>query len=190
MIWPFQTRKANGAYVFASKVAVVAVEKQYGELKEKVRKNERLAAGISSLRNTNGLVSGYALGLASVELAKSNQMKSSLEKSLADAIQSEFENYDKNIHIYKHYEANSYAFQLGVAAGGQEATNKYYNHYYWNKNADKYCFLSNFLTALTSLPWFEEMYAVSVWKTLDEDYGMHVELELISSALKEMLPSN
>jgi hypothetical protein len=189
MIWPFgkssevDMRPLDEAAVSA----VGAVESQFFELHEKIQKSERLSSGINSLRNINGLISGYALEFAAVELSRIRPRRKADEKPLAEAVQVEFKNRNREIHVWKHFEAYSYAFRLGVAGGGQEATNKYSNSYYWDKNGRKPSFLAGFLEAIVyTVPTPDDFYVPGLWQITYEDYGMRIEQSLIAATLSEM----
>ncbi len=136
MVWPFKKRVDSTALKVAASNAVRAVMDQVQTVRETL--SSESATSVDNLRNINGLISGYALGVASADLLRVGAMSEHAEEPLANAIQAEFARHGENIHIWKHAEHRSFAFEFGTKAGGQEATNRLHNANLWEQNGS--CF--------------------------------------------------
>jgi hypothetical protein len=120
-MWPFSNKKSKSEYTTVAILAADVVIEQLLRLQQTL--GPSISKNLGLLQNVNGLVSGYTLGIVSAELSETGQMDRGAEKPLAEAVQSAFTRHGKDIHIWEHYKMQSYGFMLGVAAGGQEATN-------------------------------------------------------------------
>ena len=182
MVWPFANRTASSLLEVVVADAAGAVMEQVGRIQQELG-----SAGISALarlRNTNGLIAGYALGIASTELNERNQMSESSEKSLADTMQRAFQCFGQDIQITKHVEYQSYAFVAGIEAGGQECTNKIHNPSLWAEHGSRYNLLYDILSRVTTP--YSIIPGVSV-RQLMYGYGVRMDENLIQQAVNQLL---
>lgn len=165
-------------------IAFVAVEQTLDQIRTAVeRVGEHRVRRITDL---NGLVAGYALGIATAEIAPSHEPSwEDLQTNirLAQAVQIGFDNEKQNPRVVEQLEFESLGFILGAACGLQESVNRYHNPHYWKAAGGKFELLAWIIEAVS----FQELaWDVNTRMRLYER-GVRLDEGLVQSALAHLI---
>lgn len=181
MVWPFNKQPDLKAINEVAASAAFQINEQLKRIDSNIAPER--ASALADLNNLNGLVSGYALGIASRELTEKGKMENSLEKLLADKVQMALRNFGYDIHVWKHAEFQSYAFIVGVEVAGQETINKYSNHQLWEDSERRYNLLFEIVNIVS------DPYRIAHGAQIAEvfyRYGVRINHQLIYQAADQL----
>ena len=147
MVWPFSRQPDLKAIKEAAASAAFQINEQLKRVDSQIAPER--ASTLAELNNLNGLIAGYALGIASRELTQKGKMQNKIENTIADEVQLSLKNFGYDIHISKHAEFQSYAFIVGVEVAGQETTNKYVNHQLWEDTGRRHNLLFEIINVVS-----------------------------------------
>lgn len=185
MVWPFSKQPDLTAIDEVSTYTAFQINEQLRRINSQIAPER--ASALADLNNINGLVSGYALGVASGELREKWKMENRIEKLLADKVQLAMKSLGYDIHVWKHAEFQSHAFVVGVKVAGQETTNRYYNHQLWEDSERRYNLLFEIINILSDPHRIG--HGVQIAELL-YSYGVRISHQLIYQAVDQLRGSS